>query len=225
VRGNEAIQTGGIAGVHIGIQGTPLFSNKFKLFLLTPAVEIEGFYLGSHLSGILSNPNLEPAILRSEGSVSVSHSVQPNIHVFNDTFALNTGNVFANIIVNFDFLKKSIFSPYAGVGIGLAINRLSGANSDQIAPYNEDVNHFNTARSANNTVLATQVKLGLEKIFFEKLAIFAEYRYLSIAASSYTFGNTYYPGHHPNTSKWELNLNAMNFQTGVFGIRYFLNTQ
>ncbi len=123
VSGQQKFKTGGIAGAHMGL-------SMQNSFLISPTFELEGFYLGSQLSGILSNSLLEPAVLRPEGTASASHSISAGLHQFNNQFNLNPGFLFANAKCDLNFLKNAIAMPYIGFGIGLAFNRLSGANSD-----------------------------------------------------------------------------------------------
>ena len=54
----------------------------------------------------------------------------------------------------------------------------------------------------------------------DHLSIFAEYRYLHVSATNYTFGSTVYPTAHAETSNWDSHLGSMNFNTGIFGIEY-----
>jgi opacity protein-like surface antigen len=221
VSGIQKSNSGGLVGAHFGYRCNKLIFEHKSSLAITPMFELEGFYLGTSLSGDLVNPILEPAVLRAEGTVSVTHSIPANTHRFNDSYRLNTGVLLINSVFDFNNQLTKQFVPYWGGGLGFSFNTLSQADSHQISPYNEeDINHFNSSNQTTTTVLSAQTKVGLHTEITNNLSIFAEYRYLYISPTSYTFGNTYYPGHHPDTSKWNVTLSSMNFQTGVFGINY-----
>lgn len=219
VAGNPKIQTGGLVGMHAGLITKPIVFES-KGFSFTPIMELEGFYLGSKLSGSFANPQLEPAVLLSNGSVYSARSTSAYRHQFENSFNMNAGFLLFNSLFDFSLDSQSIVQPYAGVGLGFAFNHLTGAQSDQLSPYHEDVNHFNSGNSAWDTMFAAQTKLGIHTKYYHQISFFMEYRYLYAAASSYTFGSTNYPGYHAQTSKWQVDLSSMNFQMGVLGIHY-----
>lgn len=220
VTGTSKTNTGGIAGLHIGYLLNELNFGSNQQLNIAPRLELEGYYLGTKMSGALTNPVLEPAVLRPEGTVSPTHSISAYQHIFVDNFNLNMGVLMFNTIFDLRTSLSSKYIPYAGAGIGFVFNTLSGANSDQTMPYNENVNHFNTNTKATSSIFSGQTRVGMRTQVSDHLSLFAEYRYLYASPSSYTLGNTYYPGYHPDTSKWNVSLGSMNFQTGVFGIDY-----
>ncbi|CAM3029599.1 outer membrane protein [Legionella worsleiensis] len=220
VMGTSQTNNGVIAGIHVGYLMNELqFGTKTGVNLV-PRIELESYYLGSKMSGTLTNPVLEPAVLRPEGTVSPANSISANQHVFVDDFNLNSGVLMLDTLFDLRTSLSQNYIPYAGVGLGVLFNTLSKANSDQIMPFNEDVNHFNSNTKASSTLLAAQTRVGLRTQIASHLSVFAEYRYIYGAASSYTFGNTYYPGLHPETSPWNVSLGSMNFQTGIIGLDY-----
>lgn len=219
VAGSQKTNTGGIAGLHIGYIANEFNLGENQQWHLAPRFELEGYYLGAKFSGVLTNPILEPAVLNN-GAASPSHSISAYQHVFVNDFNLNTGVLMLNTLFDLRSSLSSKYIPYAGAGIGFAFNTLSGANSDQTRPFNEDVNHFNADSSSSDSIFSAQTRLGLRRTISDHFSLFAEYRYLYLSPSTYTFGNTYYPGYHPDTSKWAVSLGSMNFQTGVFGIDY-----
>lgn len=222
VAGRAQAKTGGIAGLHAGYKWGEFQMGKNAGWGMHPAVELEGYYLGTKTSGSLLNPQLEPAVL-PDGTVAASHSIAAGQHLFGDSFNLNMG-VF---LVNSVFTLKSPLSekllPYVGAGMGVAYNSMSSANSAQIGPYAENspyINHFNSDPNASNSVFAAQAKAGIRAEITDHISLFGEYRYLYISPTSYTFGSTQYPNQHPNTSLWSVNFGSMNLNAGVFGIEY-----
>ena len=220
VKGKHHIKVGGMTGIRISIYQNYLNFNCFNRLLIDPSFEVEGIYLGSKISGILSNPILEPAVIRDDGIVSPSHSIPANKHQFCNTYNLGSGLLIFNTIFNIKNSINQIITPYIGIGIGFSFNTLYKANSDQIAPCNEDVNHFNSDTKSISIKPCIQARLGISANKTDNFSVFIEYRYLYIAPTSYVFGNTYYPGHHPNTSKWNFSFKSMNFQTLVLGFNY-----
>ncbi len=196
-----------------------------------PAIELEGYYLGSSMNTNLSNPNPETfqQAANSVGHNPNTHSpLAANSHTFNDTMNLNMGVLLANTVFNFKTPWSSKILPYVGAGIGGAITSLSGANSTQTsnpqmpAGYEPGINHFNSNTNASGSAFATQAKVGVRADLFDKFSVFAEYRYLHVTESSYTFGSTEYGEAHAKTSNWGVGIGSMNYHTGVLGFQYDL---
>ena len=101
VQGTSQSKTGGIGGLHLGYEWSEIPMGSASGWGLRPAVEIEGYYLGTSQSGGLKNPQAEP-------TVSIGH------HTFTDSSNLNMGVLLANAIFTFKtpWFKK-IF-PYVG---------------------------------------------------------------------------------------------------------------
>lgn len=222
VAGKSHVKTAGIAGLHLGYQWGAFQIGKNAAWDLRPAIEIEGYYLASKMGAYLFNPELEPAVLPN-GSVAPSHSIAARQHVFSDHFNLNAAVFLANSVLTLKTPLSEKLLPYAGAGMGFAYHSISAANSAQIGPYNENspyINHFNSDPRASDSVFAAQVKAGVKAEMTEHIALFAEYRYLYISPTSYTFGSTQYPNQHPDTSLWRVNFSSMNLNAAVLGVKY-----
>jgi opacity protein-like surface antigen len=218
VQGTSQSKTGAIGGSHLGYEWSEIPMGSASGWGLRPAVEIEGYYLGTSQSGGLANSQAEPAA----GERAL---VPIGAHTFTDSSNLNMGVLLANSIFTFKtpWFKK-IF-PYVGGGIGGAITSISNANSAQtgtnsVGPAAEPgINHFNSNPNASSSSFATQGKIGIRAELLDHLSLFAEYRYLYIAATNYTFGSTVYSSHVPTTN-WNTHYGSMGFNTGIFGIEY-----
>ena len=207
VQGTSQLKTGAIGGSHLGYEWAEIRIGGSSGWGLFPAVEVEGYYLGTSETGGLANSQPEPTI-------PVGH------HAFTDSSNLNMGVLLANSIFTFKtpWFKKIL--PYVGGGIGGAITSISNANSAQTAPTAEPgINHFNSNPNASSSSFAAQGKIGLRAEVLEHLSLFAEYRYLYVAAANYTFGSTVYSSHVPTTD-WNTHYGSMGFNTGIFGIEY-----
>jgi predicted porin len=68
---------------------------------------------------------------------------------------------------------------------------------------------------------AGQIKLGLAYNFNKYLSVFADYRWLYIASTDFTFGSTVFPG-HAETSSWQVTLDAQRYNLGTIGVRFSL---
>lgn len=169
---------------------------------LTPAAELEGYYLNSRIHGDnLDNPtNRLPE------------------HLFHDSFNIDMGVMLVNTVWSFK-TPCSIIEPYIGGGVGAAIVSLSNADSLQLAPPEPGINHFNSNTSDSDWTFAAQAKAGLRFQITRNLKLFAEYRYLYLAPTSYRFGSTQYSTHVP-TSKWGVRFNNMNYNMGSAGLEY-----
>lgn len=63
-----------------------------------------------------------------------------------------------------------------------------------------------------------QFKAGLKREMTKNLFMFAEYRYLSINSTRYTFGETL-PPHFP-TDAWDVSLGRQAYNLFVVGLQY-----
>lgn len=222
VNGKTDSNIGGLAGLHAGYKWNEIRIGNKSNWEFLPAVELEGYYLGTKMSGILSNPYLEPSIL-DNGEVSSSHSIDAGLHVFSNSFNSNLGVFLANAVFTFKSPDVNKILPFIGGGIGVAYNSISKVNSAQIGPYTEYspyINHFNSDISASSTNFAAQGKAGLRTELTEHISLFGQYIYLYVSPSSYTFGKTNYPDEHVATSNWKVRLGSMSVQSAVFGIDY-----
>jgi len=230
VTGNSDPKTVSIGGAQIGYELSEIQMGSNSGWGLRPAIEIEGYYLGSSMSANLSNPNPEAfAAVNSVGPNPNTHApLAANSHTFNDTINLNMGVLLANTVFNFKTPWSNKILPYVGVGIGGAITSLSGANSTQTSNpqmptgYEAGINHFNSNNNASGSAFATQAIIGVRAELIDKFSIFAEYRYLHVTDSNYSFGSTEYGLDHAKTSSWSVGIDSMNYHTGVFGFQYNL---
>jgi len=232
VIGKSDPKTVSLGGAQIGYE-LPEFQMGSHLsgWGLRPAIELEGYYLGSSMNSNLSNPNPEAfqPLANAAGSNPNTHApLAANSHTFTDTMNLNMGVLLANTVFNFKTPWSSKILPYVSAGIGGAITSLSGANSTQTSNpqmptgYEPGINHFNSNTNASSSAFATQAKVGIRAELFDKFSVFAEYRYLHVTNSSYTFGSTEYGADHTKTSNWGVGIGSMNYHTGVFGFQYDL---
>lgn len=195
----------GIVGGHIGYQWGDIFLNSLNnQASLSPAVELEGYYVGK--------------------SSFTGHDINNDTtrlpeHDFLVTYPMSTGVFLANTVLNFNLANYARWRPYVGAGIGAAVASISQADSLQITPLEVDVNHYNGNPSDTVAAFAAQTKIGLNFAFSEHLSAFAEYRWLYIANTNYTFGSTVYPTHTP-TSSWNANIGSQYYNLGAGGIRF-----
>lgn len=203
--GHTNSRTAGIVGGHIGYQWRNIFLNSLNTQAsMTPAIELEGYYVGkSSFSGHDLN----------------NDTTRLPEHDFLVTYPMSTGVFLANTVLNFNSSNYASWHPYVGAGIGAAVLAISQADSLQLAPIEANVNHYNGNPNDTVAAFAAQAKVGLNYSFSEHLSVFAEYRLLYIANSSYTFGSTVYPSHVP-TSSWSANLGSQNYNLGAGGIRF-----
>ena len=174
----------------------------------------------------LSNKNQEDAI-------GADVYVAAGDHTFTNSSNMNSFALMLNGLLSLD--TGTIFTPYAGAGVGFAKVRLSNAKSVETCKKRGGsgicrietsggidgpvVNHFNTDDNASDTVFAAQAKLGVRAELSKNVSMFAEYRYLRLNSASYTFGNTEYPDHF-QTEKWKVQSNSTSLNFGIVGIQY-----
>jgi len=167
---------------------------------LRPAVELEGIYIGKH-SPVGEMP-VRPTAL---GTQYVTVPTTAGVFLANAVFTLRT-----------PYSDK--IEPYAGIGAGVALVSIRG--SDSANPSEPGINHFNSDSNASDTAFAMQAKVGLKGRIGKHLSLFAEYRYLSIDATSYTFGSTDYPGVHLPTTSWHVDMGRQQYNLFVAGLQY-----
>jgi len=195
----------GIIGGNMGYQWGNIFLNSLNNQAnLSPAIELEGYYIGK--------------------SSFTGHDINNDTtrlpeHDFLVTYPMSTGVFLANTVLNFNSANNAKWRPYVGAGIGGAILSISHANSLQTAPLEADVNHYNGNPNDKAAAFTAQTKVGLNFAFSEHISLFAEYRWLYIADTNFTFGSTVYPTHAP-TSSWNTNLGAQYYNMGAGGIRF-----
>ncbi|MHB1946979.1 MAG: outer membrane protein [Gammaproteobacteria bacterium] len=203
--GDPSSNTVGIGGMHVGYEWHMCPPGRdVGIWNIVPAVELEGYYLGVTQNGHLINP-----------------TTRLPEHNFKDNFPMNNGVILANGVFTLKTPYSNVITPYVGGGVGTAILSISGANSLQTAPAEPGINHFNSNTNASDWTFAAQAKVGLHFDLTCYCRLFAEYRYLYLSPTSYTFGATKYPTHVP-TTKWNVNFASMNYNMGAAGIEFTL---
>lgn len=191
----------GFGGAQIGYQAPEILLNSNSQLTLSPAVELEGYYISknSFTGSLLNNTDRLP-----EHDFDVSYPIKRSVFLINTVFTLNQPCL--------------LLHPYVGLGIGGALVKISDADSSQVSPLETDINHYNGNPSDMNTTFAGQVKLGLSYDISDMISVFAEYRWLYLASTDFTFGSTVYPIHAP-TSSWHVQLDPQKYNLGSVGIR------
>jgi opacity protein-like surface antigen len=191
-------------GAELGYQGQAIVICTHFHWTLIPAIEIEGYYIGkSSLSETLSNTTERLAE-----------------HDFDVTYPVKRSVFLTNAILTFNQDKLPIH-PYFGLGIGGAIASISDASSLQTDPPEADINHYNANTSDSDATFAGQIKMGLSYNVTDAITVFAEYRWLYLASTDFTFGSTVYSS-HASTSSWQVAFDPQNYNFGSLGIRYNL---
>lgn len=192
--------TVGVGGGFIGYKFAPF--SQGTPWVIHPALEFEGYYFG----------------LTQRGDDIDNNTVRLDEHDFRVTYPMDNGVLLANGVLNFDKVFGSV-SPYIGGGIGGAIVSISGANSTQTTPAEPGINHYNSNTSADDWSFAAQVKAGFNFSVSQQVSLFAEYRFLYVSPTDFTFGSTQYPT-HAQTTNWTVNLDSMYYNMGTVGLRY-----
>ncbi len=165
-----------------------------------PAAELEGIYIGRH------SPT---------GEMPVRPAALGTQYV---TVPTKVGLLMANLVFTFETPYSNRVLPYVVVGAGAAFVSIKG--SDSANPMEPGINHFNSDPDASDTAFAMQLKAGVKTEVRKNLHFFAEYRYLSIDATRYTFGATDYPGLHLPTAKWKVDMGRQNYNLFLAGLQY-----
>lgn len=205
-RGDSNSTSPGFGGVQLGYAWSQCpYTIGCTNWSITPAIEAEAFFYSETKRGDLIN----------------LAQTRLDEHDFHDSFSLDTGVYVANAVFILNNPCFGRFAPYAGVGIGAAHRSARHADSLQVSPPEAGVNHFNSKVNDADWSLAAQAKAGVQYCFCDYLRIFAEYRYVSIDPTTYTFGSTVAPGHAATTA-WDVDLGRTSYNGFVFGIQYDL---
>jgi opacity protein-like surface antigen len=169
---------------------------------LAPAIELEGFYLGK--------------------SSFTGHDINNNTtrlpeHDFLVNYPMTSGVFLANAILNLT-PSQTRYHPYIAAGIGGAVLSIAHATATQTSPAEPGINHYNSNPNDTAATFAAQGKAGLSFDLTQHISLFAEYRGVYLANTSYSFGSTAYVG-HPATSNWRVELGSQYYNTGVLGLR------
>lgn len=194
------------SGTHVSVGGGQLGYEWKRWDLgssrwgLTPAAELEGIYIGKY------SPTGEmPVIPRALGTQYV-------------TLPMTAGVLLANAVLTLQTPYSNTLFPYIGAGAGVAFMSIKG--SDSANPSEPGINHFNSDPDASKSAFAMQLKAGIKAEVNKNLRLFAEYRYLSIDSTRYTFGSTDYPGVHLPTTSWRVDLGRQHYNLFVAGLQY-----
>lgn len=101
---------------------------------------------------------------------------------------MTVGVVLASAVLTVQTPWSGRIFPDLGVGAGVARLSIQGANSTN--PSEPGINHFASGPDASATAFAMQFKAGLKGEVARNLLLFAEYRYLTLNPTQYTFGET-----------------------------------
>ena len=197
-KGTAHGRTKGFGGLHIGYEWMNKINSSFRL---APALELEGSYFAN----------------TAKKADVINPSTRLDAHEFIDTLPMRIGTLLANGILEFN---NDYISPFIGVGVGVGFVSIRNADSLQIDPLESTINHFNSDPSAYNTVFATQAKAGLRYRFLKHYRLSAEYRFMYLTSSNFTFGSTNYPDTHVPTSPWTVKVNGMAYNTFTLGIDF-----
>ena len=229
VKGKVERDTSGLIGAHVGYEWASTSSN------IKPAIELELMYTEADQKSNLVNPNDErmanitlTGSALTDAQVAVADYSAGNHRFFNQ-MNMKMALFMANGVFTYD--TDSMFKPYIGAGLGLAVVRMTGATSYQTNPHgdpyevtsdpsHEIVNHFNSKTTANDFAFAGQIKLGVRAEINKHVSAFAEYRYLYVDSTDFTFGSTVYPGGHSPTDNWNVKNDSMGLHNGLVGIEY-----
>jgi opacity protein-like surface antigen len=192
----------GFGGIHVGYEWAMSLYND-TTWNIIPAIELEGIYFRKTAETQLDNSSFT-ALAE---------------HDFDDKFPFKTGVVLVNGIFELNCLRMQMLHPYIGVGLGAAVIAIKHADSLQVSPPEPGVNHFNSDQDSQDWTFAAQAKVGLRYAFSDHLRMFAEYRFIYLGNTEYTFGSTQYPTHVPTTS-WKVDFHNMYYSAGALGIEY-----
>lgn len=191
-----------ILGGHIGHKFLASMNHLSSNFSVTPAAELEGYYIGgATVTGDEINNN----------------TTRLPEHDFYSTYPMHTGVFLVNAVLNVNAPNWGRFHPYTGVGFGPSIISVREATAVQLAPPEPGVNHYNSHSSDSSLALAAQPKIGIAFNLTQSASLFVEYRFLYLTATKYTFGSTSYPA-HPATSNWDVKIGDQYYNIGTVGI-------
>lgn len=200
--GNLKKTSSGFGGVQLGYEWSKPICAGWSL---APAGELEAFFFKHKKKGNLINQTV----------------IGLDEHNFSDSFRANSTVIMANLVLSIKNDCLFGLSPYVGGGIGAARVSLRKADSFQVEPVEDGINHFNSNRNDSSWAFAAQAKAGLRYNFCQMFHIFAEYRYLYIDTNKYVFGATNYLTHVP-TSPWNVRVKNTHFNAFTVGVQFDL---
>jgi len=213
----------GIGGVSVGYEWA-------ATGMVKPALEFEALYLSGDQKANLKNKRDEVGISRDGNLPLDEETVYAGNHTFKDSFDMRSFALMVNGVLGFE--TGTMFTPYAGAGIGMAKVKMKNSKSAQTCKFygnegsctlemsgNQVVNHFNSDDSDSDYVFAAQAKLGVRAEFSKNVSMFAEYRYLRLNSADYKFGRTVYDT-HLETDPWKVKTDATDLHFGLVGVQY-----
>lgn len=189
-------------GAQLGYQAQEIFLNSFSQWTVGPAAELEGYFMNK----------------KSFNGDLINNTARLPEHDFMVSYPMKRSVFLANAVLNFNN-SRFLVHPYAGLGIGSAIVRITNASAIQISPAEDGLNHYNSNTSDSNSTFAGQIKLGLGYDINKCVSLFAEYRWLYLASTDFVFGSTVFPT-HVETSSWQVKLDAQKYNLGNVGVRF-----
>jgi len=133
------------------------------------SMELEGSYLGTYENIPLYNV--------STGGPTVGH----------ETYNLNAYNVILNGLVKFEDLPVT---PYFGGGVGVVFMTARNHKISVDGQVNGTPTTYSTSVSTgNNTSLALQAIVGLERQIYDNLTLFVEYKFLAWLDVKFAYGS------------------------------------
>ena len=199
--GDGSHSTAHMLGMNIGYKFSEL-SPTAASWHFTPAIELESYYV----TGTQSSNNL------------VNNTDRLEARAFDATYPMDTGVFLLNGVLNLSHGESKIH-PYAGLGVGLAFVSIEGATATQTDPSEPGINDYNSNQNASSWTFAAQTKLGVSYEVSERANIFLEYRFLYLAPSDYTFGNTQYST-NVVTTDWDVSVGDMYYNMLVVGVQF-----
>jgi len=214
----------GLGGVSVGYEWA-------TVGMVKPALEFEALYLSGDQKANLKNKRDEVGISRIGNEPLPDETVYAGNHTFKDSFDMRSFALMVNGVLGFE--TGTMFTPYAGAGIGMAKVKMKNSRSAQTCKFytdvnptcslemsgNQVVNHFNSDDSDSDYVFAAQAKLGVRAEFTKNVSMFAEYRYLRLNSADYKFGRTAYDT-HLETDPWKVKTDATDLHFGLVGVQY-----
>ncbi|WP_367607409.1 outer membrane protein [Legionella sp. W05-934-2] len=201
--GRSESSSTGMVGGHIGVTWSTILGEHLPV---TPAFELEGYYMGG---------------ITIEGHDIDNNTLRIPEHDFLVKYPLKTGVFLVNAVLNSQKPVFGKFRPYAGIGIGSAVLSISGATSIQTRPAEPGINHYNADTDDTAFAFAAQPKVGVRFDLNPHASVFAEYRFLYLSDTHYQFGSTVYaPTTHVATAPWLVKIKSQHYNMGSVGIEF-----
>lgn len=213
----------GIGGLGIGYEWE-------SVSVIKPSLEFEVLYFNGNQDANLKNKQNEVGISRNTGELLGDETIFPGNHSFSNSQKMRSFALMLNGLVGFN--TGTIFTPYVGVGFGMAKVKMKDAKSAQTCKFygavgscsvemsgSQVVNHFNSDDEDSDYVFTTQAKLGVRAELTKNISIFGEYRYIRLNATNFKFGRTVYDD-HLDTDTWKIKNDATDMHFGLVGLQY-----